>query len=92
MLQKSGIESKLSVCTDNNDIDREVNLYKPTHVIIEALWVVPTKFAVLTKLHPKVQWILRLHSEMPCMAGAGGARAGDEAGDTNAALRKLTSP
>ena len=30
--------------------------------------------------------------QLPSIAGAGGARAGDEAGDTNAALRKLTSP
>jgi len=71
MLQRSGISSKLSVCKDNNDIDREVSLYKPTHVIIEALWVVPSKFSVLQKLHPDVKWIIRLHSEMPFMAGEG---------------------
>ena len=71
MLSKSGIDSKLVVCTDNNDIDREVTLYKPTHVIIEALWVTPTKFVILQKLHPKVKWIIRLHSEMPFMAGEG---------------------
>lgn len=71
MLQKSGVESKLVVCTDNNDIDREVNSYKPTHVIIEALWVTPSKFSILQKLHPTVTWIIRLHSEMPFMAGEG---------------------
>jgi hypothetical protein len=71
MLQKLGIDSKLVVVKDNNDIDREVTLYKPTHVIIEALWVVPTKFEILQKLHPKVKWIIRLHSEMPFMAGEG---------------------
>ena len=71
MLSKSGVDSKLVVCTDNNDIDREVTLYKPTHVIIEALWVTPTKFVILQKLHPKVKWIIRLHSEMPFMAGEG---------------------
>jgi len=71
MLNEMGIESKLSVVIDNNCIDREVTKYKPTHVIIEALWVVPEKFAVLQKLHPKVKWIVRLHSEMPFMAGEG---------------------
>lgn len=71
MLQKNQIESKLVVVVDNNGIDREVALYKPTHVIVEALWVVPTKFAELQKLHPTVQWIVRLHSEMPFMAGEG---------------------
>ena len=71
MLTDSGIESVLEVAIDNNCIDRLVNLHKPTHVIIEALWVVPSKFAILTKLHPNVKWIIRLHSEMPFMAGEG---------------------
>jgi len=71
MLQDLGIESNLEVVVDNNCIDREVNKYKPTHVIIEALWVVPQKFIILQKLHPNVKWIIRLHSEMPFMAGEG---------------------
>ena len=70
-LLDNGVESKLVVVADNNDIDREVTLFKPTHVIIEALWVVPEKFTILQKLHPTVTWIIRLHSEMPFMAGEG---------------------
>jgi gas vesicle protein len=61
----SDIESKLVIVTDNNDIDREVTSFKPTHVIIEALWVVPEKFETLTKLHPEVKWVIRIHSELP---------------------------
>lgn len=71
MLVNSGIESKMVVVTDNNDIDREVRGYNPTHVIIEALWVVPEKFNILSKLHPNVEWIIRLHSELPFLAGEG---------------------
>jgi hypothetical protein len=71
MLTDLGYSTKLAVVTDNNDIDREVTLFNPTHVIIEALWVVPTKFSILQKLHPNVTWIIRLHSEMPFMAGEG---------------------
>jgi len=71
MLNDLGIEANIEVAIDNNCIDRLVNQHKPTHVIIEALWVVPSKFAVLTKLHPNVKWIIRLHSEMPFMAGEG---------------------
>lgn len=71
MLNDAGIESKLIVVNDNNDIDREVSSYKPTHVIIEALWVVPSKFEVLQRLHPKVKWIIRLHSDMPFIANEG---------------------
>jgi hypothetical protein len=71
MLQGLGIESSLAVVADNNCIDREVTKYRPTHVIVEALWVVPQKFKILQQLHPKVTWIIRLHSEMPFMAGEG---------------------
>jgi len=71
MLLSAGINSALEVAIDNNCIDRLVTKHRPTHVIIEALWVVPSKFAILNKLHPKVRWIVRLHSEMPFMAGEG---------------------
>ncbi len=66
-----GVESKMVVVIDGNSIDREVYLYKPTHVIIEALWVTPTKFSELVRLHPKVTWIIRLHSELPFLANEG---------------------
>jgi hypothetical protein len=71
MLNSDGITSELEVAIDNNDIDRLITQHKPTHVIIEALWVVPSKFSVLTKLHPNVTWIIRIHSEMPFMANEG---------------------
>lgn len=71
MLSECDIKSHISVVVDNNGIDAEVCKFRPTHVIIEALWVTPTKFAVLTKLHPKVKWIIRLHSEVPFLANEG---------------------
>ena len=72
MLNDTGIAvSKLVQVQDNNCIDREVTQYKPTHVIIEAYWVVPEKFGVLTKLHPNVKWIIRNHSEIPFLANEG---------------------
>jgi len=71
MLNDNGVESYISVVIDNNCIDREVTKYKPTHVIIEALWVIPSKFEVLKKLHPNVKWIIRLHSEIPFLANEG---------------------
>lgn len=73
MLVDQGITSNLEVAIDNNCIDRLVTKHRPSHVIIEALWVVPTKFVILQKLHPGVKWIIRLHSEMPFMAGEGNA-------------------
>jgi len=85
MLQTHGVHSHLEVAVDNNCIDRLVTKHRPTHVIIEALWVVPSKFAVLQKLHPNVKWIIRLHSEMPFMAGEGNAMdwVGDYSGFRN---------
>jgi hypothetical protein len=71
MLNGNGVQSKMVVVPDNNYIDREVTAYRPSHVIIEALWVTPSKFSILQKLHPSVKWIIRLHSEMPFMAGEG---------------------
>jgi hypothetical protein len=73
MLNQNGIESIISVVVDNNEIDREVTKHKPSHVIIEALWVIPSKFGVLCRLHPKVKWIIRLHSEIPFLANEGSA-------------------
>jgi len=69
--ERCGVSAAVEVAIDNNCIDRLVTQYKPKWVIIEALWVVPSKFAVLIPLHPKVKWIVRLHSEMPFMAGEG---------------------
>lgn len=72
-LNSIGVPSKLVDVVDNNDIDREVTLFKPTMVIIEALWVVPEKFDVLRKLHPNVKWVVRLHSKLPFLSGEGNA-------------------
>lgn len=71
MLNCNGIQSKVVEVIDNNGIDKEVRHYKPTHVIIEALWVVPSKFHILTKLHPKVTWNIRVHSDIPFMSNEG---------------------
>lgn len=70
-LEELGIESKVVQVVDNNCIDREVHLFKPTDVFIEALWVVPDKFKILSKLHPKVKWHIRLHSKTPFIATEG---------------------
>ena len=70
-LAKYNIEAKTITVIDNNYIDREVSKFKPTHVFIEALWVVPEKFKVLIPLHPDVKWHVRLHSRIPFLANEG---------------------
>lgn len=70
-LVAAGIESKCVCVLDNNCIDREVSAYKPTHVMIEAIWVVPSKFETLIKLHPGVEWVVRVHSKSPFLSMEG---------------------
>lgn len=67
-LSARGVHAKIVEVIDNNDIDREVHQFKPSVVIIEALWVVPEKYPILMKLHPSVQWFVHLHSHMPFLA------------------------
>jgi len=71
MLAGIGVAAKAVEVVDNNSIDRQVASYRATHAIVEALWVVPDKFDVLSKLHPRVQWIVRSHSEAPFLSNEG---------------------
>jgi len=70
-LQRKGIESKVVTVIDNNCIDREVYNYQPTHVIIEAFWVVPEKFHILCQKYPNIKWVVRSHSKIPFIANEG---------------------
>ena len=71
MLRYNSIDALAKEVIDNNCIDRLVSLCRPRVVVIEALWVVPEKLALLKKLHPKTQWVVRLHSKLPFLAGEG---------------------
>lgn len=65
---REDILSETVYVDDNNDIDREVTRFKPDFVFIEALWVVPTKFHILQELHPRVKWVVRIHSKIPFLS------------------------
>jgi hypothetical protein len=71
MLIRSGIESSVVDVVDNNDIEREVFNFRPTHVFIEALWVTPDKLKLLAKKYPSIQWVIRIHSNTPFLANEG---------------------
>ncbi len=71
MLNSRGCDASVVHVIDNNDIDREVTQNRPDVVIIEALWVTPSKFDELVPLHPNVQWVVRMHSEVPFLAQEG---------------------
>lgn len=71
-LDKQHVDCAAVQVVDNNCIDREVTKYRPTHVVIEAFWVVPEKFVILKKLHPNVVWIVRNHSKSDFLSHEGG--------------------
>jgi hypothetical protein len=73
MLTAQGIRSSVVQVVDNNRIHGVVTTDRPSHVFIEALWVVPSKFDVLVPLHPTVKWVIRIHSEIPFIANEGSA-------------------
>jgi hypothetical protein len=70
-LEKRGVRCKVVEVKDNNCIDKEVFRFQPTHVFIDALWVVPDKFRVLLQKYPNVRWGVRIHSKIPFLANEG---------------------
>jgi len=70
-LNEMGHEAKLVQVIDNNVIDKEVHDYKPTHVIIEAIWVVPEKLKLLTNMYKGIEWYICIHSKTPFLANEG---------------------
>jgi len=70
-LRRHGVSARTITVIDNNCIDREVTLDNPTHVFIEALWVVPEKMELLINLHSKIKWFVRIHSKIPFLANEG---------------------
>lgn len=71
MLLREGRRAKLVEAIDANCIDRLVTEESPERVVIEALWVTPAKFAELQRLHPLIEWCVRIHSEIPFLANEG---------------------
>jgi hypothetical protein len=71
MLNDSGLETKIVHVPDNNAIHREIVAFGADHVIIEAFWVVPEKFAELYAVCPNVKFTIRNHSETPFLANEG---------------------
>jgi hypothetical protein len=73
MLKSQGYDVKYEQVIDGNSIDKVVSIEKPNIVIIEAIWVTPSKMRELSKLHKKIKWIVRIHSELPFLSNEGNA-------------------
>lgn len=67
------IDTKVVTCIDGNSIDREVHLFKPNVCFIEAIWVTVPKMQELAKLHPKVMFVIRVHSKTTFLSNEGEA-------------------
>lgn len=70
-LHELKIDARIVTVSDANGIDREVCRYRPTHVVIEAIWVTPQKFRELLAKHKYRIWINRVHSKAPFIANEG---------------------
>ena len=65
------LQCKVVEVEDYNCIDKEVHSYKPSHVFIDALWVLPEKFKELLSKYKKIYWCVRIHSKMPFLSMEG---------------------
>lgn len=72
-LNHVGVESKVITVFDANEVDKVVSDYNPTHIVLEALWVTPSKIKELLQLnrHKDREWVVRLHSKAPFIANEG---------------------
>lgn len=71
MLRSNSIDAIAHEVFDGNGIDRLVTLCRPRAAVLEALWVTPAKLAQLAALHPKITWVVRIHSNLPFLANEG---------------------
>jgi len=65
------VEAIYEKAIDGNCIDKFLTIHKPNFLILEAIWVTPEKIAQLQKLHPKVIFICRIHSQITFLANEG---------------------
>lgn len=70
-LNQIGYAATIVQVDDSNGIDRQIAIYNPDVVIIEALWVPPAKFAELLRIHRRRKFIIRIHSKAPFLAMEG---------------------
>lgn len=70
-LVAQSIDANIMDVVDANEIDKWVCLYRPDVVICEALWVSPEKFDELKRRHPRVRWVVRIHSKVLFLAHEG---------------------
>ena len=71
MVKRLGVAAQIEHCIDGDFIEAAAVKFRATHVIVEAFWVTPEKFAELARVLPNVRFIVRNHSETPFLANEG---------------------
>ncbi len=66
-------DAESRICIDANEIDKYVTEFKPDVCCIEAIWVTGKKLAEIQRLHKKVIFVIRVHSNIPFLAMEGSA-------------------
>ncbi len=64
-------ESNVISVVDGNSIDRYIHHYKPSVVVIEAIWATPDKIEELSNKYPNITLVVRIHSKIPFLANEG---------------------
>ena len=65
-LEHERFNCKVVTVVDSNSIDKEVSLFKPDVVILEALWCPTYKLKELIEIkrHKHIDWVVRIHSDI----------------------------
>jgi hypothetical protein len=63
-LNDNNFDTEVVAITKYQDIDSEVQNYKPSHVIISAPWVPPHYIEYVIKKHPKTEFVVVCHSNV----------------------------
>jgi len=66
-----GVTATLQEVANQNHIAAVLTYTKPDMVIIEAVWIVPSKLQQLVDMFPHIRFITRLHSRVPFIAMEG---------------------
>ncbi len=72
-LKEEDIACEIKVCFDANSIDKYIHEFKPTHIVVHAIWITPAKLAELARKYPRVKWNIRIHSKLPFLSNEGNA-------------------
>jgi hypothetical protein len=69
-LESTGNVCDIVTVIDANFIDAEVYKFKPTVVIIEALWITGAKMKELSEIprYKNIKWVIRIHSDIGFLA------------------------